>query len=188
MSETLIPPNATAEERAQEQATARVGEVPVGINTLWNPDTCPSEFLPWLAWAMSVDEWDANWSEDQKRGSIRDSYGLHVKKGTVGSVRRVLKAAGYGDVVIVEGLDAKLYNGVVNYSGRHFHGQAETHWAMYRVYLHRPISISQAAQVRRMLEQTVPTRCHLTGLHYDETLHLYDNTLSYNGNYSHGVA
>ena len=92
MSETLLPANATAQEKAQEQAIARVADVPVSITPLWNPDTCPLDFLPWLAWAMSVDEWDSDWSEDQKRDSIWGSYDNHVKKGTLGSVRRVFKA------------------------------------------------------------------------------------------------
>ncbi|MBG8794166.1 phage tail protein I [Salmonella enterica subsp. enterica] len=30
---------------------------------MWNPATCPIRFLPYLAWAFSVDRWDESWTE-----------------------------------------------------------------------------------------------------------------------------
>lgn len=169
MNKTLLPPNASREEKAQEEATARIDEVSVvGINALWNPNTCPSELLPWLAWTMSIEEWNGNWSEEQKRNSIRSSYRVHVKKGTVGSIRRILKAAGYGDVDILEQLSSAFYNNKIKYDDTYFYGNKETHWAMYRVYMKRPITSLEAREIRRMLGKTAPARCHLAGLHYKE--------------------
>jgi len=185
---SLLPPNATSQERAMEASTARLAEVPVPVAKLWQPHTCPAALLPWLAWTLSVDEWDGDWSDEQQRRSIAMSVAIHKTKGTLGSIRRVLAAAGYGDAVILEGLDAERYDGAVNYSGSHFYGQDETHWAMYRVYLSRPITIAQAAQVRRLLEHTAPARCHLAGLHYTQALNLYDSTITYDNQYTHGVA
>jgi len=184
----LLPPNATPQERAMELSTARLAELPVPLRDTWRPDACPPALLPWLAWALSVDEWDALWSEDQQRHSIRHSVHIHRHKGTVGSIRRVLAAAGYGDAHILEGLDAERYDGAVTYSGSHFYGQDDTHWAMYRVYLHRPITIAQATQVRRLLAHTAPVRCYLAGLHFTQALHLYDSTITYDDQYTHGVA
>lgn len=98
---TLLPPNATAQERAVESVIERVSAVPVPVREVWNPDTCPVELLPWLAWAFSLDEWNPDWSEQQKREAIRAAFYVHQRKGTAGAVRRALGALGY-DARLVE--------------------------------------------------------------------------------------
>lgn len=92
---SLLPPNATAQEVALEGATARVGNVPVKTRQLWNAETCPADLLPWLAWAVSVDEWNSNWSDAQKRGTIAASFEVHSTKGTPAAVKASLGALGY---------------------------------------------------------------------------------------------
>ena len=101
MSNSLLPPNATPAETALELATARLADVPERIRQSWSPEDCPDALLPWLAWAFSVDEWDPNWTEEQKRASIRASYSIHRRKGTIGAVRRALASLGL-DIGIVE--------------------------------------------------------------------------------------
>ena len=49
----ILPPNATALERALADAGARLSDVPVVVRELWNPDACPAAHLPWLAWAST---------------------------------------------------------------------------------------------------------------------------------------
>lgn len=88
--DTLLPSNATALERALEQATARVADVPVPIDALWNPATCPIELLPWLAWALSTDRWDSSWSEDQKRAAVANAIQVQRTKGTPASIKTIL--------------------------------------------------------------------------------------------------
>jgi len=44
---SLLPPNATDTERAIEATTERTTDLPVPLRTLWNPDTCPADLLPW---------------------------------------------------------------------------------------------------------------------------------------------
>jgi len=191
---SLLPSNASTAERATEQAAARLGAVPLPLREVTDPDACPPALLPWLAWSWGIDEWDDGWSEDVKRESVRKAYAIHAHKGSVQSIREVLASAGYGDAVIIEGLHAGPYGGVIThsgviaYNGDMYYGRARTHWAMYRVYLSRPITIAQAAQVRRMLAVTAPVRCSLEGLHYTEALSLYDNRIRYDGAYTHGVA
>lgn len=92
----LLPPNATAGERAVSNATARIGGVPVPIRDTWDADTCPASLLPWLAWAFSVDQWDANWSEAQKRATIKSAVAVHRYKGTIGAVRESITSLGIG--------------------------------------------------------------------------------------------
>ena len=94
MSESLLPLSASAQERSAEAATARVGEIPAPLATTWNPDTCPTALLPWLAWALSVDSWDNRWPEPVKRMVIRESVMVHRKKGTRGALERALRALG----------------------------------------------------------------------------------------------
>ncbi len=101
-AESLLPPNANEQERAIEAATARLGEVPVPLADLWNPERCPVSWLPWLAWALSVDEWDSAWSEQTKRDVIATSVDVHRHKGTVGALRKALVAIGYTHVEILE--------------------------------------------------------------------------------------
>lgn len=75
-------------------ATARIDALPVPLRTVWNPETCPESLLPWLAWALSVDEWNKAWSAAQKRETIKRSFIIHRHKGTVGAVREALAALG----------------------------------------------------------------------------------------------
>lgn len=95
MSNDLLPPNATPQERALSEATARLSDVPLLVRESWNPDTCPTELLPWLAWAFSVDEWDTTWTEQEKRDVIKASLDVHKHKGTIGAIDRALKPLGY---------------------------------------------------------------------------------------------
>jgi len=94
MIKTLLPPNATKLERDIEQVTAAKYDVPDHIRDVWNADTCPAHLLPWLAWAMSVDNWDSQWPEQVKRDTIKNSIAVHQRKGTVAAVRTALDALG----------------------------------------------------------------------------------------------
>lgn len=88
---TLLPPNATRLERALEAATARIGAITAPIDTLLDPNTIPAEWLPWLGWGLSLDSWDADWTEAVKRQAVAESIALHRIKGTRLSVEIVLR-------------------------------------------------------------------------------------------------
>lgn len=90
---SLLPSNSTPLERAIEAAFYDRTIVP--LRTLYNPDTCPVELLPHLAWAWSVDRWDYRWSEATKRAAIKASFYIHKHKGTIGAIRRVVEPLGY---------------------------------------------------------------------------------------------
>lgn len=91
----LLPYNATDQERALANTIARISDVPVLVREVWNPDTAPASVLPWLAWAFSVDDWDTNWTDAQKRNVIKQSVYSQRIKGTIGAVTRQLAALGY---------------------------------------------------------------------------------------------
>lgn len=90
MANHLLPPNATATERAISSTLSRADSINVPIRALWRPYDCPERLLPWLAWALSVDEWDEQWSEAQKRNAIDASVYLHRHKGTPAAVQRAV--------------------------------------------------------------------------------------------------
>ncbi|HAL68753.1 MAG TPA: phage tail protein I [Pseudomonas sp.] len=88
---SLLPNNATQLERALE-AAADLGLDPDIIRGVADSARCPPNFLPWLAWAWKVEGWEAAYTDDQRRALIREAIPVHKTKGTVGAIRRVLKA------------------------------------------------------------------------------------------------
>lgn len=95
MSSSLLPPGSSALERRLAQACSGISDLNVPLRDLWNPWKCPAKFLPYLAWAFSVDSWDENWSEAEKRSVIGEAFWLHQRKGTVAALRRVIEKMGY---------------------------------------------------------------------------------------------
>ena len=187
MSDSILPPNATQAELACERGIAATRPDLTPVAALMNPDTCPKHLLPWLAWSLSVDFWDGGWSEDTKRASIREAVGIHRVKGTLQSVRRALKAAGYGDATVVERYGHETHNATYSYDGAILYSQPD-HWAEYRVYLASPITIEQAAQVRAILKLVAPARSHLKGLFFTQALNIYNNHITHDGAFTYGVA
>ncbi|ECG8590754.1 phage tail protein I [Salmonella enterica subsp. salamae] len=90
--QTLLPANATDGERALEEVISHVGDEPIDIRTVKNPDTCPSELLPWLAWEYAVTYWDEEWNEEQQRSAIRNAAAVNKSRGTPGAVKQALAA------------------------------------------------------------------------------------------------
>jgi phage tail P2-like protein len=92
---SLLPRKASQLEHLAAVALAQIEHTPIPLRQLWNPMQCPVEFLPYLAWAFSVDRWDSKWTEATKRAAIRASYYIHSHKGTIGALRRVVEPLGY---------------------------------------------------------------------------------------------
>lgn len=88
---SLLPHNATLLERALE-AASELGVEPGIIRGVADSARCPPSFLPWLGWALKVEGWEAADAEEQQRDLIREAIPVHKTKGTVGAIRRVLKA------------------------------------------------------------------------------------------------
>ena len=92
---SVLPRQSTEFERVLEQASLWVIENSEIVD-IWNPDTCPPRFLPWLAWSVFVDEWDSTWTDAKKCNVIRESVAVHRLKWTKGAVHRALEAMGFG--------------------------------------------------------------------------------------------
>ncbi|MBC3479956.1 phage tail protein I [Pseudomonas sp. SWRI77] len=88
---SLLPHNATLLERSLERA-GELGVDPEIIRGVADSARCPPSFLPWLGWALKVEGWEAAYTDAQRRELIREAIPVHKTKGTVGAIRRVLKA------------------------------------------------------------------------------------------------
>ncbi len=95
---SLLPPHfealehaldATGDERLQQLHT-----LALQLPQLWNADTCPAQYLDYLAWAVSVDYWSGNWPEPIKRNVIKAAPELHRIKGTPAAVKMALRTLG----------------------------------------------------------------------------------------------
>lgn len=91
----LLPSGSTPLERRAAEACAGVSDLAVPLRDLWNPEKCPVKFLPYLAWAFSVDRWDEKWTAAEKRQAVKDAFYIHRRKGTVAAIRRVIENLGY---------------------------------------------------------------------------------------------
>lgn len=164
----LLPPNAEQLEQLAAEALAQIERVPVPIRDLLNPDRCPVQLLPYLAWAFSVDRWDITWSEATKRQVIKGSYFIHSRKGTIGALRRVVEPLGYL-IEIVE-----WFNTVPE-------GVPGT-FALKVGVLDTGITEEMYQELERLIDDAKPVTRHLTGLaisletngHLDISVALYD--------------
>ncbi|WP_440681955.1 phage tail protein I [Cysteiniphilum halobium] len=94
---SLLPPNISDLEKAIVGAFQSVlDSKDLLIQTLWNADLCPYEFLPYLASALSVDFAIYNQLiEAEKREYIKKSIEIHRKKGSLGALKKALNIADY---------------------------------------------------------------------------------------------
>ncbi|HHL2018871.1 TPA: phage tail protein I [Klebsiella pneumoniae] len=95
MTNSLLPPGSSALERRLAQVCSGISDLNVPLRDLWNPWKCPAKFLPYLAWAFSVDRWEESWSEVEKRQEISDAFWIHQRKGTISAIRFVIEKMGY---------------------------------------------------------------------------------------------
>lgn len=182
---SLLPSNTTPLERAVEA----VSQLPTAqglVPTLWHAQTCPEPFLPWLAWAMSVDDWDPAWSTQRKRQAIAESIEIHELKGTPSAIKRILAIRGHEDAEVIERSDFIRHDGQHLRDGTYSYG-GEAKWAVFKVILKRPVSIKQTQEIIRLINNVKRNCCHLKTFDFQEALLLRDGTHRYDGTYTRGV-
>jgi len=180
----LLPPNQKPIEAAA--GLSMVADLhPEALRQLWNPKTCPVSLLPWLAWALSVNEWDDSWQTSVKRQVITESVAIHRQKGSVASIHRALAAAGYPYARVDEQRHGHRRNGSIIRDAWPLHGGSQPF--VYRVVLNGLISIRQAAQIRRILVNTAPARCRLHSLDFRGASFLHNKFAIRDGSYTRGV-
>jgi phage tail P2-like protein len=146
---SILPANLAELERDIDAALDRFGEIKVDTATIWNPWTCPPAVLPFLAWALSVDQWRSAWPLEQKRRIVAQSLDLHRIKGTRRAVD--LAVAGFGlNVRITEWFEAV----------------PEMPRGTFRVDIYsadQPVSEGLSTQLKTAIESAKRKSQHLTG-------------------------
>jgi phage tail P2-like protein len=91
---SLLPPNSTIHERALEFASSRVGDIPIPLELLNDPQNIPLSMLPYLAFGRGIDSWSSDWPEQVKRARVAQAIPIARRKGTVSAVEDVVAAFG----------------------------------------------------------------------------------------------
>jgi len=149
MSKSLLPINASQLLKDLENSSPKAANLEALNRYVTNPDLVPDNILPWLAWAVSVDDWSDNWSLAVKRNVIKASINVHKKKGTIGALRSALEAFSYENIKVQEWFD---YRG-----DPHF----------FRVFFDvtKPgFDVGILPQVQKVIDNTKNVRSHLESL------------------------
>ncbi|MDF5667824.1 phage tail protein I [Vibrio sp. 945] len=148
---SLLPRNLNQLERDLAGALSRISEIEIPISTLWDPDKCPAELLPYLAWALRVDSWQSDWPEARKRDVIKQSVDINRMRGTRGAVERVLKAIRGDDVALTEWFEDKQ-----NLAKGTFRVDVKS--------TNQPVDITELQKLVPSIHQAKNTRSHLVGI------------------------
>lgn len=184
---TVLPPSSTPLERAVDLTAAqRLAALPAVVASLWNADTCPPAILPYLAWAMSVDEWNDGWGIDKKRAVIKESRHIHQHKGTLSAIKRALAAIGQPGATVIERGNYIFHNGSALRNASHTREGAGG-WASYRVILTQPVTIDMALQIKRLLAAVKRNCVTLTAIDYKQAALRRNGLTRYNAAYTRGV-
>jgi len=149
INQSLLPPNASQLLRDLESVFGKSFDLPTLNRYVVNPDLAPSHILPWLAWALSVDDWSDNWSETIRRNVIKASVDIHRKKGTIGALKKALQAFNYTNIKVEEWFEY----GADPYFFRVFFDVREPGF-----------DVNILPQVQKVIESTKNARSHLESL------------------------
>lgn len=185
MTESLLPANSTTFERALSLSSARFNPARI-LPTIWNPFTCPAALLPWLAWALAVDEWDYGWPVEKKRAVVAAAIAVHENKGTPSAIRTSLAALDQPDADIIERADSIRRNGVTLRNGLH-RRRGLSGWPTFRVVLHHPVTVDQAYQIKRLLAATKRNCVELLAIDFAQAALRRNGLYTRNGAYTRGT-
>ena len=149
INQSLLPPNASQLLRDLETVFGDSFDLATLNRYVVNPDLAPAHILPWLAWALSVDDWSDSWSEQIRRNVIKASVEVHRKKGTIGALKKALQAFNYENVKVEEWFEY----GADPYFFRVFFEVREPGF-----------DVNILPQVQKVIESTKNARSHLESL------------------------
>ena len=150
----------------------------IPIRHLWDPDTCPPAFLPFLASAMSVDTDISVFTVDQQRALIRDSFELHRRKGTVGSIKRIIDSLGWtiSDDGLIEGLrDSVDADIIIRENGG---------WAQFSIEIMNTVPVAQAKEAFKLVQNVAPVSRRLYAFDFSSVPKFYDGGVNAEGDYT----
>ena len=149
INQSLLPPNASKLLRDLESVFGDSFDLPTLNRYVVNPDLAPVHILPWLAWALSVDDWSDNWSEQIRRNVIKASVEVHRKKGTIGALKKALQAFNYTNVKVEEWFE---------------YGDDPYFFRVFFDVREPGFDVNILPQVQKVIESTKNARSHLESL------------------------
>lgn len=185
---TLLPRTSTRLEQDLEQMGLLAGDLgELDLSIINDPYKCPASMLSWLAYSRHVDNYEESWPEAKKRSVIAGAPEVHLIKGTVASIRDVIRFAGYGEIEIITRGFHWFYNGIRKFNGTIRYGShSKLGWAQFIITMQTQVSIEQVQIIRALINATAPARCELLEINYEQAIK-YDGFAIYDGNYSYGV-
>lgn len=153
--------------RALLKLIGRLDNLDLTTLLVYRIDDLPEDALHLLAWQFNImgsDGWDLASTPEERRQLIRRALDLHRHRGTPWAIREAVKALGYADAEIVEGLPIALYDGDKTHSAVETYGGG-TRWALFRVLLdlgeNKGVSATQIGQLVALIERWKNARSHL---------------------------
>ena len=150
----------------------------IPIRHLWDAETCPPAFLPFLALAMSVDTDISVFSIDQQRALIRDSFEVHRRKGTIGSIKRLIDSLGWtltSDGILEGYRDPTDITQIIRANGG---------WAQFSIHISNTIPTAQARAAAQFIQQLSPVSRRLYSFDFSGVPKYYDGGVNTEGDYT----
>lgn len=91
---SLLPGHASPFRRTVEEASAKRLEIEFALRSIDDAERVPEQFIPFLAWGLSTDLWDRNWSIERKRAVAKAWWDLHRRKGTLTGIKDAVRFFG----------------------------------------------------------------------------------------------
>ena len=104
-----LPPSASPLERVMEQIFfEEIALIERDIKDFLDPYKCRTDLLPYLAWEMSVDDWDESWDEKTKRDVIAAAIEIHSYKGTRYALDKSIESIRQDGLSVTEWFEDKV--------------------------------------------------------------------------------
>lgn len=153
-------------------------------------DTAVEPLLSSLAWHFSLTHeylWKLAESLTAKRELLKIATKLHRKKGTPWAIRNIIRALGFGEVDIIEGLGIRYRDGTHHRNGYKNHGGFSATWPCYSIIFHEPITNDLAELLKQAIPEYAPERCQLMILDYRAAAMRHNGKIEHrNGIYNRG--
>ena len=146
----------------------RLGTIDITPVIIYLIDEVESTALPHLAEQFHVgglEGWNLCETDEEKRTLIKKAIDLHRYKGTPWAIKEALKAVGYQDAEIQEGIAGVYYDGTLSYDGYEvYRGDVNT-WAIFRVLLdigeNKSLTQVQVSRIIDLVKEFKNVRSHL---------------------------
>lgn len=192
MTDSLIPSNNSPLQHALAKLSSHdVEELDWRvIARSKDPYTADAKWLPWLAWENSIgyaEGWQFAENDEARRHLIANYIQKHTGKGTPAIIRELMRNLQLGEVEIIEHTSGLRWDGTGNFDGKYYFGGSADDWAKWAMIVRRPITNTQAATLKKILNRIAPARCQLMYIDYRSDALKWDGEISFNGQYNFGA-